>query len=286
MPAKAPDFIAGGTFYWDELGYSFSAPAPSLLDSAASLSSPDPWIVLAAVLTRAKAGQFDSVVLLEQFLSPDASALLVRACVDLLGDVATEPALECLSRLLKHESDEIKIEVCRGCRQSGSLRLVPGMLDAWQSLKRYPDRTSVSSMISALLEESPGAICEFEGITERQYRDLVMHRVEELKDLAGGRGEIPFWKGRVFGVVSLAEEMLRLLRAEDATLADLEVDFIELRHKFEASTGIACSRFFKNEQFQPLAAFAVLEEFLAGQSPPTYAEGVRYFFSRPVAART
>ncbi len=70
--------------------------------------------------------------------------------------------------------------------------------------------------------------------------------------------------------------------SNDATGFALYADFLDLREKFEASTGINCSGFYNNKQFQPLAATAVLEEFLESVDPQKYREGMRYFFGHPV----
>jgi hypothetical protein len=98
-----------------------------------------------------------------------------------------------------------------------------------------------------------------------------------------GTDRIPIWKGAVFGVKSLVEHYYeKLVHAEAEDLDGLDVDFKDFRRKFESSTGISCSSFFENGEFQPLAATAILEEFLEGPEVNNYDEGVRYFFGHRI----
>ena len=43
-----------------------------------------------------------------------------------------------------------------------------------------------------------------------------------------------------------------------------------MRHKFEAFTGVNCSSFYENETLKPLAASAIIEEFLGSVSPEAH----------------
>jgi hypothetical protein len=54
------------------------------------------------------------------------------------------------------------------------------------------------------------------------------------------------------------------------------------RRRFEASTGIDCSGFYKDRNFQPLTAAAILEDFLESPEVARYEEGVRYFFGHRI----
>jgi hypothetical protein len=57
-----------------------------------------------------------------------------------------------------------------------------------------------------------------------------------------------------------------------------DVEDIDDRLWFEAATGIDCSSFFDDGEFQPLAATAIVEEFLESGDPERFEPGVRYFF--------
>ena len=55
-----------------------------------------------------------------------------------------------------------------------------------------------------------------------------------------------------------------------------------LREKFEACTGIDCSDFYDDGDFQPLTAAARLEAWLESDQPNKYLPGERYFFGHRI----
>jgi hypothetical protein len=64
-----------------------------------------------------------------------------------------------------------------------------------------------------------------------------------------------------------------------ANIGNVEMPYTG-RHIFEASTGIDCRPFFRNKEFQPLNAAAILEEFLASPAAEKFNPNIRYFFGR------
>lgn len=280
LGAQIPSFLRG-TFDWEVRGYQFASEPPTDLAAPASLSSDDPWVVVAACLQQAKGGRFAPLERLRRFIRPDAAALLVRASVDLLGDVATNQALAVLLEVLAQEPDAIRVEACWGCHLAGHLWLVPPMVEAWRLLKRQADRDSVGSMFSQMLEEGPGPLSVNEEYSPPDYAELVLARYRELATRLGG-DTAAVWEGRLFSVTDLATRKRQLLADGEETPFGLAVEFTDFRHRFEASTGIECSAFFHEEVFRPLAAAAILEEFFEGPEAAKFEPGVRYFFGHRI----
>jgi hypothetical protein len=77
-------------------------------------------------------------------------------------------------------------------------------------------------------------------------------------------------------------EIARLLLRNLGTSHFEEATQWLLRRRFEASTGINCTSFFKEERFQPLTAAAVLEEFLSSSEATKFVRSHKYFFGWPV----
>jgi hypothetical protein len=58
-----------------------------------------------------------------------------------------------------------------------------------------------------------------------------------------------------------------------------QVDLNDTRCK---RTGIDCSSFYHDRQFQPLRAAALIEAFLEDPGMSRFRDGERYFFGRPI----
>jgi hypothetical protein len=278
-----PAFLAQGTFLRDGLGYFYSESPPLDLLGPQALASSDPWIVLAAVLERAKIGEFAPVSRLGQLVNPAGDPLLGGACFQLLGDVGTQEAVHLLLSFLGHDSSVYVIRACQALHHVGHLWLIPPMLRAWDRLERPDDRDLVTLILSEMLEEERGPIgdARHSECSSEELHQRVLARAEELRTRLG-TDNVAIWGGKIFSVVGLAREMRRLLLSSQKTPFALSAIFLDLREKFEASTGINCSSFYKNELFQPLAASALLEEFLESADSEKYREGMRYFFGHPI----
>ncbi|QRK11042.1 hypothetical protein JQX13_13790 [Archangium violaceum] len=109
------------------------------------------------------------------------------------------------------------------------------------------------------------------------YEDRVLERYEELKRKFG-TDQVILLHGERFSVVSVARRLLRSLNGSDFERAKRPF----YRRRFEASTGIDCSPFYKDGEFQPLTAAAILEDFLESPEAARYEEGVRYFFGHRI----
>ncbi|WP_163866641.1 hypothetical protein [Myxococcus eversor] len=71
------------------------------------------------------------------------------------------------------------------------------------------------------------------------------------------------------------------------TLSDFEITqtplTVVLREKFEATTGLDCSAFFRAGNFVQGEAIHMMEKFLASPKANDFKPGARYFFAHPVA---
>lgn len=279
MPHKQPPFLKG-TFFWDQLGYNYrEAPSVNLLAMQA-LASDNPWIVIAAILEHAKAGNHAPVQRLQEWMRADIGHLLLCVCAELLGDAGTTEDLRALEKMVDEGPDHLRVAACRAAYWSGELWLVPLMLDAWNRVEWRDDRDTIAFMLSDLLEETGGPIVANEAYSASQYSELVRRRVEEIHS-AIGTNRVSVWEGKIFGVTRIARRMYELLLSGRESVDDLFDSFVDYRHKFEASTGVNCSSFFRDEEFQPLAATAILEKFLENPAEQ-YEEGVRYFFGHRI----
>jgi hypothetical protein len=134
----------------------------------------------------------------------------------------------------------------------------------------------VPDYLSRILERELGPISE-EGLSDLDYRDLVIRTYEQRRHELGSP-EAAVLNGRPFSVRSTAERLLDKLTTDEVD----ELDVAEERILFEASTGIDCRAFFKDFTLQPLAAAAVVEDFIESDESERYEDGVRYFFGHRI----
>jgi hypothetical protein len=295
---RLPQFITDGTFSWGALDYHFREDHPAGLDEP---SSSNPWIVLASTLERAKHGDHEPIGQLERLVRADnQNPLVINLALELVGTAGTRDQLGLLVDIMLHGEDYLSAEACGAASCAGILSLVPSMLAAWTRTTNFRHRQTISLRLGLLLEEWDGPITTMERAyesergeemeeedpekeifaTPSQYIYMIRTAVAKVRSRSSS-DDSPVIFGRQFGVVSLAKYMLDLLRS-DIDLSTLGPMFLVLRHRFDASTGINCSRFFKQRKLQPLAATAILEEFLESSEVEKYVEGVRYFFGHRV----
>ena len=103
---------------------------------------------------------------------------------------------------------------------------------------------------------------------------MVKERYDQLCDQLG-TDDVTVFRGEVIDIKKICQRML-----ED--LGGRHRFHEEMRHKFEAMTGINCSSFYQDGKLQRLAVAALIEDFLQGPEPSKYTEGVRYFFGHRI----
>ncbi len=267
MRYEVPPFFNLETFNWTASGYQLAEePHIDLLDPHC-LESDNPWIVLGAVLERAKLGKFESLLLLPHAMEKSTHPQLWSGAAELLGDAGSA---ETVRSVLRHFHDqlyakdriELHLRIATLLHQSCFLWAVPVILEMYL---RTPNReySAIMTMFLADLLGRDGPSVLFPSQSDQEYHTLVMEKYAALCR---------------YSVRTLAERLYADLTSPGAGKKRISVT----RHFFEAATGINCSDFFVDKKLQPLTAAARVEEFLESSQAKQYEEGVRYFFSHRI----
>jgi hypothetical protein len=196
----------------------------------------------------------------------------------LMGDAGAAAELQSLIQCIESAPEGIRADACDAVSYMGSLKPIPAMLRAREQVSRVQHREVILYAIARLLEGDEGPISNDAHESEEELRAYVER---ECTRLEAEHGTDSLWEGRVFDVRTLASEMDALLRRihEEIGASGL---FIALRHKFEASTGVDCSGFYRDGRLQPLTALSIIEDFLASDGAAAFEAGVRYFFGHRI----
>ena len=276
-----PPAFMEGTFLWDQRGY-FFASSPPLDLVHLDIASAEPWLAVAATLERAKAGDFAPLRFLPPLVHPGAPPLFLRACTELLGNVATPIARQGLLDLVQSQDTDVRVEGCGGACISGDLNLVPAVLAARRTVPRLALRQEISLMLSQMLEEKAGPIHSAAYRPHDEYDALVLERLRQVGEQVGGLS-VPVWNGQRFGVVRIARRLLDKLRTRPLSLSIIKANVRQFRSRFEPATSIDCSDCFHEGRVRPLAAESLVESFLEGPEAVRYEDGVRYFWRHRIS---
>jgi hypothetical protein len=235
------------------------------------------WTTWLNTFDRARRGDFAGVPGLVEVHRESGNWILRSMCADLLGDAGTPNSFAAVRADLPTADNIITtIDHCDALAWWGKLSALPLVLQTYLSIRHFNDADIIPVRLSDALEANPGPIADpMQFKTPDAYADHVTKRCDELREQFGG-DEVVLFKGQPFSVTSLARITL-------ASITDHTFDY-PLRRKFEASTGIDCSSFYLDKQFQPLSAAAILEEFLESPAAEEYEAGVRYFFGHRIPA--
>jgi len=270
-------------FYWEPTnwkGLGYFVPAtlsddPDLKkEESASL-----WLESQEILAQAKVGNFGRVERLLDIHAETKSFLLRWACAQILGDVGTPSCFKRMMRELNGALDpDMAGNFCHAFEAWGGLSAVPAILQSYDRYFGFQKMDALPLLLSTIIEPQWGALTERPAEDEVvAYEERVMAQYEALKQKFG-TDQVILLHGERFGVVSLARRMRRSLG--DGDFEGAMQPFY--RRRFEASTGIDCSSFYKDRNFQPLTAAAILEDFLESPEAARYEEGVRYFFGHRI----
>ncbi|OJH33681.1 hypothetical protein BON30_47440 [Cystobacter ferrugineus] len=231
------------------------------------------------ILSQVRGGDFSRIDRLLGIYDETSSDLLRWSCVQIIGDAGTTSCFKRVAQELDDALDPDKAgKFCNAFEAWGSLSAVPALLQSYERYFGFQDIEGLPLKLSTLLEMEWGPLMERpteDGLLV--YEDRVMEWYEMLKQKFGTE-KVILLHGERFGVVSLARRMLRCLG--DSYFEKTMQPFY--RRRFEASTGIDCSGFYKDRNFQPLTAAAILEGFLESPEAARYEEGVRYFFGHRI----
>jgi hypothetical protein len=261
---------------WDNRGY-FGCPDPPQGLTLPPDPALDPWGYWIFAFHRAKRGDFSFLPVLKQILTNSADWLLVATCSDLVGDAGTNAAFDSLLEALRQAEDFPRArEICNALYLRGKLSDAAVLLKAYQRFSSFKDADILPVWISDLLESEDGPLSEPTGFEDLEdYGIAVQASVRNLVEQFGS-DQVYVFRRKRFGVVSLAKDILERVRQPFARSI--------LRHKFEASTGIDCTSFYKSGELQALTAAAIIEDFLESTEAAKYQEGVRFFFGHRIPA--
>ncbi|WP_437767844.1 hypothetical protein WME77_12770 [Sorangium sp. So ce764] len=259
---------------WFGRGY-FGSPEPRA-DVTPEAAEEDPWQLWLTTLQAAKKGDFGPTARLLGLYERADTVIFESVCAQLLGDAGTSDAVDEAARMLEAtDSFELTLSLSDVLRSRGRLSDVPIILGAYEKIAQFEDAAIVPIYLSSLLEFKPGPLCnpaKFASLAA--YREAVMKRHAERADKFG-TDRVLLLGGERFGVVRLAERILW-------EMSEAEYFPVLHRRKLEASTGIDCTGFYRDEIVQPRAAVEIVEGFLQSHASERYEDGVQYFFGHRV----
>lgn len=262
---------------WEGQGY-FGCPSIDARDITSKLSLDNPWLSWLALFEQAKQGDFANLSFLLDLYNQSDSPVFRRTCAILLGDAASFSDLEVLTDELRSPTEpddyEAMIDYCNIISARGRLADVPLLSSVYIEYAEIEDADIIPVYISNLLEPEPGDISDPSELSSLgDFKAIVLNRYNELAKFFG-TDQVLVYGGEQFSVRRLASMILSA-----ASESYFPMDY---RRKFEASTGINCSHFYKGGSFQPLAASAIAEAFLDSLEADRYEDGVRYFFGHRI----
>ncbi|TIP02851.1 MAG: hypothetical protein E5X76_23100 [Mesorhizobium sp.] len=303
VPAEVPEFMAR-TFDWREDGFHFAGTPPAGLMSPAALSNSNPWIVLAAVVERAKHGDHSQVPLLSRYYEEHATDRLAQVALMLTGDIGRERDLQLLAGALSSADPLTRVYAAQGAALAGRAWLVPPMLEAWDAADTVDEHAMIGARIADLLEEPGGELIEhadifpFKNVDRFLEENPSFRKAEsQLRILAEGEAAFPrlveaqyakvtkqvnddaafLWRGSRWSMRNFVDRFLAELDRE------VPLSLPNLRHRFEAYTGLDCTGFFYVDGDPDLIGMAaVLDDFLESGTIGQYAVARRHFFGHPI----
>ncbi len=254
---------------WEDRGY-FGCPdrLPAGTDSS------DPWNRWLIAFHRAKLGDFTYVPALRQVLLESEDWLLVTTCSDLLGDAGTDACLDSLLGAVREAPFVRACEISHALYLRGRLSDIPTLVNVYEKFSDVRDADIIPLWIADLLQAGERSLSEANHFEDAEdYREAVLEAYQRLTDDLGS-DQVYVFQGKLFGMTALAQDIRARVRRP----------FVRsiLRHKFEASTGVDCSSFYKRGELRPLAAAAIVEAFLESGAVSTYKDGIRYFFGHAI----
>ncbi|WP_224367643.1 hypothetical protein [Hyalangium versicolor] len=258
---------------WQGKGY-FGCPEPVAGVAPDELSA-DPWLRWAAIQAAARKGDFAPTAHLVRIYDEAPSPILEGLCGTLLGDAAPSSIINDVALMLDAtDSFEATLDFSDVVQSRGLLADVPLLLRAYKQVAEFEDAAILPIHLSWLLEPKPGPLSRPDSFASlKEYLDAVTRRYHERTEKFG-TDRVLLLRGERFGVVRLAERLLLELRGQQFPFT--------LRRKFEASTGIDCSAFYRDRVIQPGDAAKIVERFLESHESERYQDGARYFFGHAV----
>lgn len=241
------------------------------------------WPPLRERFAAAREGRFDALDDLFQIFRGLHDPATQLFALSLLGAAGTDRQLEQVEAFIIDEVEDPSA-VCALCSSLGvwgRLSAVEPLLVAYDRYFPGQSAEGIPAYLTTMLEPEFGPAADYpredtiEAFTayETGVRELWQQRLAEL----GGPTAYAFFGG-LFSVRRVAERYLELLGSSRYEVMMQPY----LRSRFEESTGIDCSDFYVNTDFQPLTAAARIEAWLDSDAPKRFEPGERYFFGHRI----
>ena len=254
---------------WEEWGYA-NSPGPNFARSSRDEAAWDVWV---KILQEAKVGQFKGMRQLIDIYNNSEDPVLIGLCAMLLGDAGTPECFDFITGSLSSvEGNETAQEYVDILTARGRLSDVPLMVKTYERFADGDDPEFFAYDLAEILSSDLDFVDnpdEFDSPAE--YTAAVLEKYHDVAAALGGDKYYAF-RGALFNVIDVAHGVIHALREPDDFIPSL------WRRKFEASTGIDCSLFYKDRILQPLVATAIIEEFLDSPAAAHFKPGIRYFF--------
>lgn len=244
------------------------------------------WQQWTRIFNHVKHGDFSSTPDLVDIFFRTENYRLRDACCKLLGDAGSTEAIRKAVRLLRDRFADLypigadqSLDLAGALSIHGQLLFVPEILLLFEWNLGLSDSRIFALLLSRMLEMNWGPLAQCPQTEEEfpEYRNKVLGRTRELAQCLGSEQAYVFM-GQALDVPELARLLLRNLGNSHFEEANQWL----LRRRFEASTGINCTSFFKEARFQPLTAAVILEDFLSSDGAKQFVPGHKYFFGWPV----
>lgn len=240
-------------------------------------SEGDPWKLWDQAFVAARSGDFLLMENVVNLYDPLGNYTLNRQCMTLIGDAGTSacfrPIIGELENPTRPYDYDSATDYAHAVAGRGRLGDVPVLFAAFRRYREVPDAEIIRVLVDRLLEREPGGLpdpAELEDFSV--YESAVNAAYGELEARFGRDAHV--FRGELLDVRRLAERLLEALQRPYFSMS--------WRHRFEASTGTDCSGFYKRGELQPLAAAAIVEDFLESGAAERFEPGVRYFFGHRI----
>lgn len=253
---------------WTKRGLFVMPALPvSVFEASPETVAHDPWLTLVYAVSHAQRGDFSHMRRLLDLYWRSQDAGIKSLAISFVGWAGPEDLYDEILAKIDPASHVTQLNgIFRPVTMRRLLADVPLLLDVFENDPPHDDNTPLIYYFSYLLGISS-------VIDPWDLAEVVEARFEELRNQFK-TDRVHLFRGEIYNVRRLAEFILGKAREGHLLQA--------YRAEFEAATGIDCSTFYKDRKKQPLAAAALLEEFLENTPAERFQDGQRYFFGHPI----
>lgn len=262
----------GLPFDWEGAGYdAFQGVDPP---QAAQTNFSDSWALIRAAIAHARRGSFGLVGRLARDVVGRTDDPVVHsvAC-DVVADAGNAADLEALVVALQADPGVDRgLHIVNALAARGRLMDVPVILRFYELHRAHGDTSVIPLLLNGLLARADGEYLPEPADAEwEEYRKAVAERYFRLWNELGTNA-VHVHHGRAFDLSALLAEMRRDLRQEFLDPDD--------RRLFEVTTGLSCSKWYREGEARPLQVAADLERVSAAGEARDYPVGQRLFMGR------